>query len=444
MKDHKGIHYLNSLTSRGINPSLDNVNQFLLATKLPKKNYFKITVAGTNGKGSTVGYLSKIFTGLGYKTGAIFSPHVLRVNERITLNGEEISDKELDTLLLEIKSMQGKTALSITYFEALFFASLLYFDKQEIDIAVLEVGLGGRFDAINSLHQDISIITSISIDHTQFLGNSLEEIAAEKFAIVKEGSTVVANLEQENLRQLLIKHSDKNKAVCLLNDKDFELHQGQYVLKNPFHVQIKTIKKNTSSNKQWGNIALAITAVLLFKVFFEKKSATDSLGSALLKAIPHDTHLHEGFETILLAIKEFIPPYRFQKISDSPEVYLDVAHNEESFNTLFETVEETLQEKKKALIAAFSSDKDWKPFVERALKVFDVCIFSEYLYERTEKVNAIKTFVSSLNFPHEVYFCRTIIEAKEIYLNLPEYPALVVTGSFYTIQDYLQSEKLGS
>jgi len=413
-----GIDFLNSLAYKGINPTIDNVRDFYEKCGI-SPNYFIVTVAGTNGKGSTVGYLSRILAECGYKTGSTISPHMKKVNERIVLNNNDINDEELNRVLLLVKDKIEETGVPLTYFEALLFAALFYFEQQEIDVAVMEIGLGGRFDAVNVLNQDVSVITSISYDHQRLLGNTLKEIASEKFEIVKEGNTVIANLSDTGLQKQLQEKCDSKNAELLLHSRDFAVQDGNYT--GHFKSQkrkLNQIEKIAIGDIQWTNIALALSA---YFAFIQRTNRSENTTSALK------------------AIKEFSPRGRFEKVSDSPLVYLDVAHNEDSFANLLQNVETTFQGKKKVLLAAFSADKEWQPFIKNALDVFDVFLLCRYAYERSETAENLQTFVDTLRSNKDIRYFQSIQTAKAVIPSLGDNSATVVCGSFHTLDDYLGS-----
>ena len=184
-----------------------SVYKKLKISKIAKKI---ITVAGTNGKGSTVSFLESVLNEKKYHVGTFTSPHILRYNERIKINGIEIDDESLLETFEMIDEVRGDTTL--TYFEFATLSAFYLFSKSNLDVAVLEVGLGGRLDATNIVDSDISIITSIGIDHTEFLGNTIDSIALEKAGVMRPFKTCI--YAQEKPPAALLKYA-KNKS-CLL------------------------------------------------------------------------------------------------------------------------------------------------------------------------------------------------------------------------------------
>lgn len=189
MTIHDWLDYLETLPSGFTITSLDHVKHVAAQLKLRKFTCPVIVVAGTNGKGSCVAFLEKIYSAAGYKTATYTSPHVIKYNERIRLNGQNVDDNDLCTALNAVKNAKNNTNLS--YFEFTTLTALYLFQQYNPDIIILEVGLGGRLDAVNIVDADIAIITTISFDHTQLLGKTREDIGKEKSGIMRTNKPVI-------------------------------------------------------------------------------------------------------------------------------------------------------------------------------------------------------------------------------------------------------------
>lgn len=183
------LAWLETLHPKKIDFSLDRVRAVLSALSLDTPSYRIVTVAGTNGKGSCVAMLESIYLAAGYRVGAFTSPHLWRFNERIRFNGSDASDRTLIELFEIIDSALG--AVTLSYFEASAVAAMLHFARESADVAILEVGMGGRLDAVNALDADAALIVSIDVDHVDWLGPDRETIAREKAGIVRPGCPVV-------------------------------------------------------------------------------------------------------------------------------------------------------------------------------------------------------------------------------------------------------------
>src|SRR6478672_353732 len=184
----EALQFLNSLAPSGVRLGLDRIQAALRVLKNPERKYPTIHVAGTNGKGSTCAFAASCLVAEGYKTGLYTSPHLIRVNERIKINGEDISDDLLATRILEVLERYPAAAAEprpLTFFEFGTLVAFWHFAKEQVDVAVIEVGLGGRLDATTACWPSVTAVTPISFDHMDYLGHTLAAIAAEKAAIFK-------------------------------------------------------------------------------------------------------------------------------------------------------------------------------------------------------------------------------------------------------------------
>src|SRR5215470_10112518 len=210
---------------------LENIS--MLAERLghPEKKYRSIHIAGTNGKGSTAAFTESILRTAGIKSGLYTSPHLERINERIRVNGEEISDEafartftKLQTLIENLLA-QGKLRAHPTFFEVVTAIAFEHFANRGVEIAVFEVGLGGRLDATNILAPDVSVITRVDFDHENFLGHSLEEIAGEKAGIIKSGVPVVLGEQRPGAREIILNRAAELNALVVEAEKEFRVEQ---------------------------------------------------------------------------------------------------------------------------------------------------------------------------------------------------------------------------
>ena len=204
-----------------------------------------VTVAGTNGKGSTVAVLEAIAKQGELNVGAYTSPHLLRVNERIRINGKLISDDNLCDSLNLVERARYDADVILTYFEYLTLSALAYFAQESIDIMLLEVGMGGRLDAVNCIDPDIAVITTIAMDHTNFLGNSLKKIAREKAGILRPNKPAIIG-DKESIH-LLEDFCKVSKCLTLLAGKHFDLQCNEDNDKLNFYTINKTLNKDTEN-----------------------------------------------------------------------------------------------------------------------------------------------------------------------------------------------------
>ena len=195
----------------GIQLGLDRCKELLTSLDCLKNIQQVVTVGGTNGKGSSVAILEAILLEYGCKVGAYTSPHIHKINERIKINGQEITDRQLISSFAKIA--ENKKSTELTFFEYLTLAAIYFFSRQKLDFIILEVGLGGRLDAVNCIDADIALISAIDIDHTEFLGDSREQIGFEKAGIMRKGKHAVCS-----------DHNITNSILEFAKDNEVNLH----------------------------------------------------------------------------------------------------------------------------------------------------------------------------------------------------------------------------
>lgn len=309
-----------------------------------------ITVAGTNGKGSTIAFIEAIALASGLKTGVFTSPHFLRYNERIRLNGIVISDAELVAAFEAIELARGE--IPLTYFEFGTLAGIYIFAKGDLDLVVLEVGLGGRLDAVNILDADVSVITTVDLDHQAYLGNDRETIGLEKAGIMRSGKPCI--LGEKDPPSSVLRHAYEHGVYCVRGYSDYliDVFDGHWVWREPgFSLELPypTLKAPV----QMQNAACAIAA---------------------LRALPLDIAKSAWAEGIV----NTQVTGRLQTWRCEPEVILDVAHNPQSVAQLLLW----LTENPKPTVAVFSAlnDKDIAGMLRQmapAIKHWYVGVLSE-------------------------------------------------------------------
>ncbi len=273
----------------------DLTNILALSDKLnfPEKKIKTIHVGGTNGKGSTSHMLASILQEAGYKVGLYTSPHLKNFTERIKINGEEIPKENVTTFINKNKGFLEKQQLS--FFEMTVGLAFEYFSTEKVDIAIIEVGLGGRLDSTNIITPEVSVITNIGLDHTQFLGETLPEIAFEKAGIIKKGVPVVIGEEQEEVKQVFV-----NKAL------------GENALIEFASAFEEIFKTDLLGDYQKKNVKTAVRAIKKLEGF---KVTEENIQKGLLNVVKNTS------------LKG-----RWQILQDSPRVICDTAHNKEGLS----------------------------------------------------------------------------------------------------------------
>ena len=374
-----------------------------------------ITVAGTNGKGSTVSFLESILCKNNINVGTFTSPHILKYNERIKINGKEIDDESLLNVFELIDQKRGNTTL--TYFEFATLSAFYLFSKADLDVVVLEVGLGGRLDATNIIDSDISIITSIGIDHTEFLGDTIDSIALEKAGVMRPFKKCI--FAQESPPSVLYKYS-KNKSVNLLT------HNNDY-----------TVNRYSDS---WSIVSKAIEIhdIPNLKMIgdYQYNYATASV-IALNDILPEALSDQELLKN---ALCDTLIPGRFQYLQHSPDIILDVAHNEDAAKSLATNIKR-LGYKKIHVVLGILADKDVYSIVKPFSLLVDHWHIGTISSERGMNAEEIKFRIKSLfknKFLIETY--NSISAAYHGAVNQQDDNTLIlVYGSFYTVSEALQS-----
>ncbi len=333
------------------NPTLKAMEYFMEELNHPEEKLKVIHIAGTNGKGSTTEMLANILTKSGYKVGKYISPHLIEYNERISINGQDITDKEMEDIIEKLKDKIEKynklSGTKVTLFELLTTMALYYFKEKNCDFVVLETGLGGLYDCTNIVWPLVSIITSIGYDHMAILGNTLEEIAIQKAGIIKENSNTVI-VEQKTAIQNIIEETclNKNNTLNAVKKADIQnkSYEGEFLTFN--YKENKNIKLNLKGEKQFENASLCLETINILKQKGFKISE---------KAV------REGLQAV-------VHKARFETINKKPEIIYDGGHNEEAILNFINTVNTYYKEKEKIYIISILKSKDYKTVLKYLLK----------------------------------------------------------------------------
>lgn len=294
-----------------------------------------ISVAGTNGKGSTVAFIEAIASSSGFRVGAFTSPHFLRYNERIRIDGVEVSDLELISAFEAIESAREDTLL--TYFEFGTLAALYLFKKSDLDLAILEVGLGGRLDAVNILDADVAVITTVDLDHQSYLGDDREAIGFEKAGILRAGKPCI--LGERDPPSSVLRHAYENGVYCIRAYSDYliDRDESHWLWREP-GFSLTLPYPGLRAPAQIQNAACAIAALRATSLEIKDTAWADGIAAARITG-------------------------RLQRWLEDPEVILDVAHNPQSVDQLALW----LKDNPKPTLAVFSAlkDKDVSGMVHR-------------------------------------------------------------------------------
>ncbi|HMK48898.1 MAG TPA: folylpolyglutamate synthase/dihydrofolate synthase family protein, partial [Thermodesulfovibrionales bacterium] len=343
------IAYLYSLQKYGIKFGLENIRKLSSALGNPHKSFQTIHVAGTNGKGSTSAIIASILQSSGMRVGLFTSPHLISFTERIRINSEQIPEEVVVRLASEIKDIASRCEdLQPTFFKVVTAIALLWFQRQKVDTAVMEVGMGGRLDATNIIEPLVSVITDISIDHKDFLGSTLGEIAREKAGIIKNGVPVVSSDQGSEAAEVIIKAAKATDSPLYLYGRDFSAslkdvdESGTIFDYSDGPLQLKDLFVPLPGEHQTKNSSIAIKAATIF---------LDSIG------VHSQSTLRDLIRNGLESTKW---PGRAELIRGNPCFLIDGAHNPAAANALAETIKKVFLKKYKKIIMVLGimSDKD--------------------------------------------------------------------------------------
>jgi dihydrofolate synthase/folylpolyglutamate synthase len=343
-------------TAHGIKPGLEVTTALLEKLGNPHKSLKCIHVAGTNGKGSVCAMMESVLRASGFKTGLYTSPHLFRFNERFRINGREIPDPVLEQLIADVeKAAQSLPARPATFFEISTAMAFEYFKREKVDYAVIETGMGGRWDATNVIQPVLSVITRIDFDHAEYLGTEIEKIAGEKAGIIKAGVPVICGPMPVEAEAVIYKEA-KDKKVPILGSDEAVFFQ---VLESRRDDQLLNIE---ASGHEYPNVRLPLAGN------FQLENC--GIAVAALEDLADIENIRLQMKRGLEAVKW---PGRFQLLQQKPPVLYDGAHNVCGARALFQTLEETFPGFGKGLLFSFMKDKDvegilktLKPAVEKA------------------------------------------------------------------------------
>ncbi|MGE5175059.1 MAG: bifunctional folylpolyglutamate synthase/dihydrofolate synthase [Hyphomicrobiales bacterium] len=420
MKETAGVPLLRRLEAlyrferSGMRPGLEGVTSLLAAGGRPDRAFPSILIAGTNGKGSTAAHAASILRAAGLRTGLYTSPHLVRFHERIRVDGREIDDAALEALLA--RWWPRFETLRPSFFEAATALCFDHFAASSLDVAVVEVGLGGRLDATNVLDPDVSVITTIASDHTEILGRRLRDIALEKAGILRPGRVLALGVRKPEARDAIVARAEAIGARVLRLGRDARIavraiapEGTRFRLATPsFAGEVKTPLPGAHQARNAALAALAAGA------FLEVRTPRERIGTAIASG---------------LAATRW--PGRVEWIEGDPPVLVDVAHNVEGANALADTVAALLPERNVTVVAAFARDKRHEAMLRALGRVASRFLLTEFEGER-----ATPAAVLAAHAPARHLACVAVPAADEairraVDLARAEGGAVLVTGSFY-------------
>lgn len=403
----------------GIKLGLDNISGFLNRIDNPHDNYPSIHIAGTNGKGSTAVDIESILRQAGYKTGIFTSPHLVDFRERIKINGRQIGKQRVTSFINKYKYLISRN--KITFFEVCTALAFYTFARCKVDIAIVETGLGGRLDASNTLSPVLSIITDISYDHVNILGNTLKKIAYEKAGIIKKNTPVLIGLMKPEPRNEIIRIAKKRTApVILLKRNDFALngfpHKFDYLRDT---LNMNGLQSSLPGRHQILNAALSIRAV---------------------------EHLRKnGYKinksSIRSGLKNAHWPGRFQIIKrpGKPTIIFDVGHNPAGVKAMVDCFREFYPGRKADMVVGFVTNKNLEKSIRHLRPIAGKVEVVRLNTHRTAEPDEIAGYFGKKIHPR---LSNSIIESSRRLINSADRNDIVIVcGSHFTVGDFWANHK---
>lgn len=422
MNCNEAIEYIHSLEKFGIRPGMERIRALCDALGNPQDKLKVIHVAGTNGKGSTSTMISNILRKSGYNVGLFISPYVSDFRERIQFNGNMIEKKELAECVETVKEIideLSQNGIQPTEFETLTATAFLYFERKKCDFVVLEVGLGGRLDSTNVINAPyVSVITSISFDHTAILGDTIEKIASEKCGIIKFGAEAVAYPLQDERAMFIIENFCEAKCNSLRIPDIDSLSVGDENIDGT-EVEYKGIcYKLPLAGKHM--VYNSITAI----------EAVKSLGRF---------NIDISDEAVKNGIESSVMPARMELIKKKPVIILDGGHNEGCANALADYIRKHIADKRVVMVSSMMADKDYEAYLKTVLPFAETFIATKADVPRA--LSSGELMKSASVFCNNCYDIAEPEKALKAAINItqPE-DALIICGSFYLageIREYL-------
>lgn len=368
-----------------------------------------VMVGGTNGKGSTTTLIEHIYHEAGYRVGCYTSPHLIRYNERVRLNGRDVTDTQLCQAFAAIERVRDGIAL--TYFEYGTLSAVWLFMQQNVDVMILEVGLGGRLDAVNAFTPTCSIVTSIDLDHTEYLGDTREAIAFEKAGIFRHH--VAAICGEPDPPDTLLQQAEKVGAYLLMIGKDFGFVRQESGFIYQEHQQaIYTLPQLTLKGEfQFFNASCAICAVRVLQ--------------AQLPVNPEAIHRAIATTTLM---------GRFQKVRRCPDVIFDVAHNPHAAISLAKNLQASQSSGRTRAVFAMLADKDVKGVIHAVMHEIDNWYIADIDHVRGAKADFLRDLLI-LEVKNEKIklYADAWLAFESAYKDATENDRIIVFGSFFTV-----------
>ncbi|XXM72275.1 bifunctional folylpolyglutamate synthase/dihydrofolate synthase [Lysinibacillus sphaericus] len=417
----EAVGWIHARLRLGIKPGLQRMHHLLKELGNPHEKCKSVHIGGTNGKGSTVTYLRNILQEAGCTVGTFTSPYFERFNERISVNGNPIPDEDLVTLVSLVKPIAENMAESEwgepSEFEVITAMSMIYFaETVKPDIVLFEVGLGGRLDSTNVITPLVSVITSIGMDHMNFLGGTIEEISSEKAGIIKGGVPVVSGVTQDGARKVIAGTAKEKGSLFYQLGEDFYTEREPAAGRGErFHFissgENSALEISMMGAHQVQNAAIAVKAAGILQ----------SQGVITVT----DTALRNG-------LKKAYWPGRMEVVSDTPAVILDGAHNPEGIKALSATISERYSSKNVTILFSALKDKELKHMISLLEEAASEICFTTFSFPRVAGADELYDISSHPRKKKEEDWQRYLDEKLR---GMGEGDVLFITGSLYFLSE---------
>ncbi|HEY5530823.1 MAG TPA: folylpolyglutamate synthase/dihydrofolate synthase family protein [Candidatus Anoxymicrobiaceae bacterium] len=428
MKYSEAVDFLDSKVVLGVKPSLDRIKAVCRMLEEPEAAYDSIQITGTNGKTSVSHMAAGILKASGFRVGLFTSPHLETVRERMTVNGKLVSASEFTDVLSELKPVIEKAEAEVdealTYFEVVTAMALLYFRREQVDVAVLEVGMGGRWDSTNVVDCDVAVITNVDLDHVNELGDTREKIAREKAGIINEGCVLVTSEPDREILMLFAQRCEELGADMKVFGRDFRLEYTlAYRVRGETPAQIisvrglegrefNEIKLPLLGKHQAVNAACAIAAC---QAYTDRKERTD-------------------LESYRRALESSSVPGRLEVLATHPLVLTDGAHNILGMDRLAAALTGEFDYERLVIVVAILADKDARGMLKVLGSIADELILTENRSARCISAQRLGDFCRMDRQEHQVEpdFSKAM---KLAYNSAGRRGQICVTGSLYTVSE---------
>jgi len=358
------LDYLYGLEHFGISLGLENINELCVASSNPQNRLCVVHVAGSNGKGSTIAFLKQLLRAHGLSVEVYSSPHLRHFSERIVVDETAISEAEIVALTRKLRPIVEKIPRIVTFFDFTTCMALLHFAEKMPDIVLLETGLGGRLDATNVVREPLlTMITNIALEHEEYLGTTLLEVAAEKAGILKPGVGLVSGVKNDEVRDFMSAKQREMAAACDFLGRDFRLRRSADGSFSYFGVENKFagLQITMPGRHQQDNAALALRA---------------------LESLSHEGLFEIDPDLVAAALLKVTWPGRLQKVASSPDIYLDGAHNPHGIRALEPELKRLKGDRRLVLLLGVMKDKRIKEMTSKIAPLADEIIVTQAPLDR--------------------------------------------------------------